>query len=67
MLREKEVSSLINKAVAEKIALRPDSVKDADLVYIRYQIEIIDNGMGISKEGLSKLFLNFSSLAEHRK
>ena len=33
--------------------------------YITFEINIIDTGTGISKEGLSKLFLNFSKLAEN--
>jgi signal transduction histidine kinase len=33
--------------------------------YITFEINIIDTGTGISKDGLSKLFLNFSKLAEN--
>ena len=33
--------------------------------YITFEINIIDTGTGISKEGLTKLFLNFSKLAEN--
>ena len=30
--------------------------------YISFQIKIIDTGMGISKEGLEKLFMDFGKL-----
>ena len=33
--------------------------------YISFEINIIDTGRGISKEGLSKLFINFSKLSEN--
>jgi len=35
--------------------------------YLSFEIMIRDNGLGISEEGLGKLFLNFSSLKEHHK
>ena len=33
--------------------------------YIRYEISIIDNGNGISKEGLKYLFKDFGKLEEN--
>jgi signal transduction histidine kinase len=33
--------------------------------FISFDINIIDTGNGISKEGLKKLFVNFSKLAEN--
>lgn len=33
--------------------------------FIAYEINIIDNGDGISKEGLKKLFVNFGKLSEN--
>ena len=33
--------------------------------FIKFEINIIDTGTGISKEGLSKLFLNFNKLDEN--
>jgi signal transduction histidine kinase len=33
--------------------------------FISFEIHIIDTGNGISKEGLKKLFVNFSKLAEN--
>jgi signal transduction histidine kinase len=33
--------------------------------YVKFEIRIIDSGVGISKENLSKLFMNFSKLEEH--
>lgn len=33
--------------------------------YIKFEIRIVDNGVGISKENLGKLFMNFSKLEEH--
>jgi len=35
--------------------------------YNEFVIKIRDNGLGISREGLKKLFIDFSSLQEHRK
>ena len=35
--------------------------------YINFEIRITDSGCGISPENISKLFLNFSRLEEHRK
>ncbi len=35
--------------------------------YITYEIRIKDSGVGIAKENLSKLFLNFSRLEDHQK
>ena len=34
---------------------------------MKLQVRIIDDGEGISEEGLNKLFLNFSALKEHQK
>jgi signal transduction histidine kinase len=36
-------------------------------VNAKFLIEINDNGMGIKKENLSKLFLEFGKLDEHSK
>ena len=33
--------------------------------FISIEIRIADNGQGISKEGLEKLFINFNKLDEH--
>ena len=33
--------------------------------YIKFEIRIKDSGVGISKENLSKLFMNFGKLEEH--
>ena len=35
--------------------------------YLRLQIIIEDNGAGIKKENLSKLFMDYSKLDEHKK
>ena len=39
--------------------------KEKEKKFINFEINIIDTGSGISEEGLSKLFLNFSKLAEN--
>ena len=36
-----------------------------DLLFTQFVIKIIDDGLGISKEGIKNLFVNFSSLKEH--
>ena len=33
--------------------------------YAKFMIEIEDNGKGISKENISKLFIDFGKLEEH--
>jgi len=43
-----------------------DSCEEADQYYHHFEIKIIDNGQGISEEGIKKLFVDFSSLKEHR-
>lgn len=35
--------------------------------FIKIKIEIIDSGVGIKKDNLSKLFMNFCKLDEHSK
>ena len=37
-----------------------------DIHFLEFSMKIIDQGQGISQEGLNKLFLNFQSLQEHR-
>ncbi len=43
------------------------SISKGSLCYIDFEIRIIDSGVGISKENLGKLFMNFSRLDEHQK
>ena len=46
--------------------MRNDKVdKPKQLWYIDFDIRIKDSGVGISKENLAKLFMNFSKLDEH--
>jgi signal transduction histidine kinase len=40
---------------------------EEELHYIKLKIEIEDQGVGIAKENLSKLFMDFSKLDEHSK
>eukprot|EP00347_Sterkiella_histriomuscorum_P019508 403341364 len=40
---------------------------DNNQYYIDFEIKIIDSGMGISKENMQKIFLNFGKLDEHSK
>lgn len=35
-----------------------------DKIYLTLQIKVIDSGIGISEEGLSKLFIDFNKLKE---
>jgi hypothetical protein len=35
--------------------------------FVKIRIEIIDDGVGIKKENLRKLFMDFSKLDEHSK
>ena len=39
----------------------------APLNYVKIAIEVCDTGVGIKKENLSKLFMDFSRLDEHAK
>ena len=38
-----------------------------DEKFIKIRMEIMDNGVGIKKENLNKLFMDFSRLDEHQK
>lgn len=42
-------------------------VKDQEETPIKIELRVVDNGIGISKENISKLFVNFSTLAEHEQ
>jgi len=35
--------------------------------YIKFKMQVIDNGVGISEEGLKNMFMDFGSLGEHAK
>ena len=35
--------------------------------YMQLQIIVEDNGVGIKKENLDKLFMNYNKLGEHKK
>ena len=43
------------------------SIGKSQLCYINFEIRIKDSGIGIAKENLGKLFMNFSRLEEHQK
>ena len=45
----------------------PDSNFEEGEKYIKFEIDIIDNGVGIKEENLDKLFMNFGMLDEHSK
>ena len=53
----------VNDQQNETRDLNPNDLR----CYNEFVIEISDNGSGISKEGLKNLFIDFSSLQEHRK
>jgi signal transduction histidine kinase len=71
-LGNKNLLELTNKKVGRsgKITdakLSQASVEKGQICYIDFEIRIKDSGVGISKENLSKLFMNFSRLEEHQK
>ena len=39
--------------------------KNDDIICVKLNIEIIDQGMGISSEGIKNLFVDFSKLKEN--
>ena len=45
----------------------PNSSFEEAEKYIKFEIDIIDNGVGIKQENLDKLFMNFGMLDEHSK
>ena len=51
------------KQSAQEIS--PSIFEETVKQFITFEINIIYTGTGISKEGLSKLFLNFSKLAQN--
>jgi signal transduction histidine kinase len=36
-----------------------------ELLYVNFEISVIDNGVGMSKEGVKKLFIDFNKLDEN--
>lgn len=47
--------------------LLENSMENNDLKYIKIRIDISDTGVGIAKENLPKLFMDFGKLDEHSK
>lgn len=45
--------------------LKKVNVEASGFKYIKFEIRIKDSGVGISKENISKLFMNFGKLEEH--
>jgi len=41
--------------------------EDGKMSFISFEIRITDSGPGLSEEDISKLFINFSKLADHSK
>lgn len=52
----------VSRKGALKSSNRPTRVTEK---YIKFEIRVIDSGLGISKENLDKLFMNFGKLDEH--
>ena len=59
---EKNMKSLKNQKEEES-----DSIRSGDKRFVQLQLSIIDTGIGISEEGLKKLFMDFSKLDENSK
>ena len=47
--------------------MEPPLEEAGDFKYIKIRIDISDTGVGIKKENLSKLFMDFGKLDEHSK
>ena len=60
---EKNMKSLEKHKVDEE----SDSIRSGDKRFVQLQLSIIDTGIGISEEGLKKLFMDFSKLDENSK
>ena len=56
-----------SKNKTEKASQKGGGANRSQLCYIDFEIRIQDSGCGISKDNLSKLFMNFSKLDEHSK
>jgi signal transduction histidine kinase len=56
-----------NMANLNKGGKAPDAIKNGEERFIQLQLSIIDSGIGISEEGLKKLFIDFSKLDENSK
>jgi signal transduction histidine kinase len=57
-MREKEADAIESISVQDQIFQEQ---------FVKFKIEIIDSGVGIIKENLSKLFMEFGKLDEHSK
>lgn len=44
-----------------------NSIKEQQEMFINLQLTIVDTGVGISKENLGKLFINFNKLDQHKE
>ena len=55
------------KVINQQLVDEDDRYADEANIYLNLQISIIDNGIGISEDGVKKLFLDFSKLAESSK
>ena len=44
-----------------------ECLTDSQEYYLKYALEIKDQGVGISKENLGKIFIDFGKLDEHQK
>ena len=54
-----------DKSRSDSIKLKGSDSTNKDLFFNQFTLKIIDNGQGISQEGIENLFVNFGSLKEH--
>ena len=66
VLEANSMNKIKDKNILSNYTSQDKYIVDSNSIYdFLFTIKIIDSGQGISKEGLQKLFIDFSSLDEH--
>ena len=60
-------SAKIYKKQEKSYSSKDLTIQESNEKFVKMKIEIIDSGVGIKKENLEKLFMEFGKLDEHSK
>ena len=67
MVAKKNSQSFKDDEDKLELIKRDDVSEESKDKFVRLKIEIIDSGVGIKKENIDKLFMEFGKLDEHSK